>query len=205
MRKQVFIIRHGQTDFNKQGIVQGSGVDASLNDLGRKQADAFYETYGKHGFEKIYISELKRTQESVAPFLGSTPHEKRAELNEIGWGIYEGKQVTPEDREVFKNLVAEWDQGETHKAMEQGEAPNEVANRQKEFLPTLTQRPDEKQVLICMHGRAMRIFMCVLLGLPLSQMQKFPHHNLGLYHLEMDNAGRFSLLKENDISHLTYL
>lgn len=205
VRKQVFIVRHGQTDFNKQGIVQGSGVDASLNDLGKRQAEAFHNAYGNHGFEKVYISKLKRTRESVAPFLANTPFEMRAELNEIGWGIFEGKQVTPKDRAVFKNLVAMWDLGQTHKAIEEGETPNEVAERQKQFLPTLTQKPEEEQVLICMHGRAMRIFICVLLGLPLSEMQKFPHNNLGLYHLEMNEMGHFSLLKENDISHLTYL
>ncbi|EJF08716.1 histidine phosphatase family protein, partial [Pontibacter sp. BAB1700] len=34
--KKIYLIRHGQTDFNLQGIVQGSGVDASLNELGRR-------------------------------------------------------------------------------------------------------------------------------------------------------------------------
>ncbi|HNU42529.1 MAG TPA: histidine phosphatase family protein, partial [Cyclobacteriaceae bacterium] len=29
--KKIYIIRHGQTDFNLKGIVQGSGVDSSLN------------------------------------------------------------------------------------------------------------------------------------------------------------------------------
>jgi probable phosphoglycerate mutase len=32
-KKTIYLIRHGQTDFNKQGIVQGSGVDSSLNDV----------------------------------------------------------------------------------------------------------------------------------------------------------------------------
>ncbi|MEO0734980.1 MAG: histidine phosphatase family protein, partial [Bacteroidota bacterium] len=41
----VYIVRHGQTDFNLQGIVQGSGVDASLNDTGRSQGQHLYEQY----------------------------------------------------------------------------------------------------------------------------------------------------------------
>ena len=45
MPKEIYIIRHGETDYNRQGIVQGQGVDTSLNDLGRRQASAFFEHY----------------------------------------------------------------------------------------------------------------------------------------------------------------
>ena len=36
MEKWIYIIRHGETDYNKAGMVQGSGIDSDLNDLGRK-------------------------------------------------------------------------------------------------------------------------------------------------------------------------
>ncbi|MEM6877731.1 MAG: histidine phosphatase family protein, partial [Bacteroidota bacterium] len=35
LKQTVYIVRHGQTDYNLRGIVQGSGVDSSLNDTGR--------------------------------------------------------------------------------------------------------------------------------------------------------------------------
>ena len=38
--KEIFIIRHGETELNRLGIVQGSGVDAGLNDTGQQQAQA---------------------------------------------------------------------------------------------------------------------------------------------------------------------
>ncbi|HMR56571.1 MAG TPA: histidine phosphatase family protein, partial [Cyclobacteriaceae bacterium] len=66
--KKIYLIRHGQTDFNLKGIVQGSGVDSSLNDRGRAQAEAFYETYKNIAFDKIYTSALRRTRESVIGF-----------------------------------------------------------------------------------------------------------------------------------------
>ncbi|MFM8374363.1 MAG: histidine phosphatase family protein, partial [Bacteroidota bacterium] len=37
----VYFIRHGETDFNRQGIIQGRGVDSDLNETGRQQARAF--------------------------------------------------------------------------------------------------------------------------------------------------------------------
>jgi probable phosphoglycerate mutase len=43
--KLIYIIRHGETDFNKLGIVQGSGIDSDLNPRGVQQAANFYAFY----------------------------------------------------------------------------------------------------------------------------------------------------------------
>ncbi|HCZ37344.1 MAG TPA: histidine phosphatase family protein, partial [Cytophagales bacterium] len=67
--KKIYLIRHGQTDFNLKGIVQGSGVDSSLNAKGMAQAQAFFEMYKHIKFDKIYTSTLKRTRESVSGFI----------------------------------------------------------------------------------------------------------------------------------------
>lgn len=67
-KKTIYIIRHGETDYNKQGIIQGGGIDSSLNELGRRQAQQFYQAYHHIQFDRIYTSELKRTHQSVAPF-----------------------------------------------------------------------------------------------------------------------------------------
>ena len=91
--KKLFIVRHGETDFNKLGIVQGSGVDSPLNETGLEQARMFYEFYVHVPFDKVYISALQRTKQSVQHFLNAQfPHEVLPELNEISWGIYEGQQ-----------------------------------------------------------------------------------------------------------------
>ena len=63
--KNLYIVRHGQTDLNKQGIVQGRGMDTELNAEGRLQADLFYRSHKEVPFDKIYISELRRTQQSI--------------------------------------------------------------------------------------------------------------------------------------------
>ena len=39
--KDIYLIRHGETDYNRMGVVQGSGIDADLNELGNRQAQAF--------------------------------------------------------------------------------------------------------------------------------------------------------------------
>ena len=166
IQKTFYIIRHGQTDLNKKGIIQGRGIDTDLNDAGRKQADAFFKAYRDTHFDKIYISELKRTQQTVQQFIDlGIPYQKLAGLDELAWGIYEGQPGTPENRVVFKKIMTDWLEGRLDSKFEEGESPNEVQERQKEALKEIMSHPDEKTVLICMHGRAMRLFLCLLTSL----------------------------------------
>lgn len=201
--KEIYLTRHGQTDFNKAGIVQGSGVDAPLNEFGRQQASEFYSAYGHIEFDKVYISELQRTRQSVARFLEKHPYEVRSEINEISWGIYEGKKIGQVDREAFRELVKSWDNGHYDKGVPEGESPLEVYRRMIPFRLDLIKRTEDECILICMHGRAMRIFLCLLLNMPLTEMHRFGHHNLGLYHLQMDQEGLVNVLKSDDTSHLS--
>ena len=57
-KKTIYIIRHGETDYNKQGVIQGRGIDSSLNEMGQQQALQFYRAYHHIGFDIIYTSEL---------------------------------------------------------------------------------------------------------------------------------------------------
>ena len=52
-KKTLYIIRHGETDLNKAGIVQGRGMNTDLNETGRKQAESFFRAYKNVPFDKI--------------------------------------------------------------------------------------------------------------------------------------------------------
>jgi len=199
--KELFIIRHGETDLNKQGIVQGRGVNPPLNESGRKQALLFYEYYRNEPFEIIYTSTLRRAYETVASFIEKgIPWEKHAELDEISWGIYEGKPVTPGFKALYKKLLDDWRNGLLDEKVEGGESPLEVSARQKQFIEYLLSKP-EKKILICMHGRAMRMFLALLLNEDLRMMDNYPHHNLTLYKLIFDGHC-FTTTLFNNMDHL---
>ncbi len=181
--------------------MQGKGIDASLNKNGRRQAQAFYNNYKNEGFEVVYTSTLKRTTESVQLFLDDgLPQIKLAGLDEIGWGVYEGVEAGYEDKLFFKEITERWANGETSLAIDEGESPDEVAQRQLGVIE-LIKNADESMILICMHGRALRVFLTQLLDLPIASMDQFGHRNLCLYLLNYTN-GKFTLGKENDIRHL---
>jgi probable phosphoglycerate mutase len=200
--KKIYIIRHGQTDFNMQNIVQGSGVDSSLNEVGRRQAKAFFDTYKHIPFDKVYTSALKRTKESVQSFLDlGLPTEALSGLNEISWGTKEGFKITPEEDQYYHYMLKQWQLGNTTLKIEAGESPDDVVKRMRPALDHIIAQEQEQTVLVCMHGRAIRILMCMLLNYPLKSMDTFEHENLCLYLVDY-NGSFFTVDRYNDTAHL---
>jgi len=202
-KKTIYLIRHGETEYNKRGIIQGSGIDSDLNETGHLQAKLFHMAYKHISFDKIYVSELKRTFQSVEPFIKTrTLHEKLPELNEINWGIMEGSIPTRFNQILYSQMIEDWKQGYLDKAIDNGESPNDMYKRQKLGLKTIMSKENEKTILICMHGRAIRSFLCLLLDEPLKLMEEFKHSNLCLYVLEQTEDVKFKTLVENSTEHL---
>jgi broad specificity phosphatase PhoE len=203
--KKIYIIRHGQTDFNLQSIVQGSGVDSNLNDRGQAQARAFFEHYRDTPFDKVYTSTLKRTRQSVQDFLDmGIPTESLAGLNEISWGTKEGFKITPEEDQYYHYMLRQWQLGNTTLKIEGGESPDDVVKRMQPAIDHIMAQTNERTVLICMHGRAIRILLCTLLNYPLKSMDMFEHENLCLYMLE-HNDNLFTIKINNDTAHLRFI
>ncbi len=200
--KKIYLIRHGQTDFNLQGIVQGSGVNSSINEKGRFQAQAFFEAFKHVHFDKIYTSTLKRTTESVQPFIDlGIPFVHLEGLNEISWGKKEGQPITLEEDAYYNWMLSQWQVGNTHERIEGGESPEDVTKRQDGAINYIMSKTEESTILICMHGRAMRILLCRLLNYPLRSMDMFEHQNLCLYQLDFTGS-MYAVKKYNDAAHL---
>jgi phosphoserine phosphatase len=200
--KLIYIVRHGETEFNKLGIVQGSGVDTDLNETGLFQAKQFFDNYQNIDFDKIYISALKRTKQSIQSFIDKGIHYKiLPELNEISWGEFEGKVQDFKEREFYQKAVSAWNNGNYDVSVAQGETPNQLQARQRIAVQKILAASEEKTVLVCMHGRALKSMVCLLLNQPLSMMDEYQHTNLGLYLFAHDGE-KFELIKRNDIEHL---
>lgn len=203
MPKTLYILRHGETDFNLQKRVQGSGIDSDINAKGIAQSLAFFEAYKHIPFDNVYVSTLKRTHQTVQPFadLGYqlTPSQG---LDEMCWGYNEGKTPEELDNQYYEWLINQWKSGTTNLPVRGGESPQEVQNRQIEFLETLLTQENEETVLICMHGRAIRIFLSLLMDTELYQMDQYKHSNTCLYVLTQNIEGKFEMITSNDITHL---
>ncbi|WP_373397743.1 histidine phosphatase family protein [Algoriphagus halophilus] len=201
-RKKIYLVRHGQTDFNLRGVVQGSGIDADINETGRAQGKMFFEAYKDVPFDRVYHTALIRTKQSIQKFIDlGIPATTLPELNEISWGDYEGTPMTTEENQYYEHMLNQWRVGNLDYAIAGGESPNIVAARMIKGIERIIADPGEN-VLVCMHGRAMRIFLSLILKEDLKNMDQFEHQNLCLYLLEEKENGEFELVKRNDVKHL---
>ena len=153
-----------------------------LNDRAGHRRWPFLKCIKNVPFDKVYTSALKRTSESVKSFLElGIPTESLAGLNEISWGTKEGYKITPEEDEYYHYMLKQWQLGNTSLRIEGGESPEDVVKRMQPAIDHILAQEQEQTVLVCMHGRAIRILLCMLLNYPLKSMDMFEHENLCLY------------------------
>ncbi|MEQ8628495.1 histidine phosphatase family protein [Ekhidna sp.] len=199
--KTIFILRHGETDFNKNGMVQGRGVNASINEAGKEQARKAGATLSDISFDHVFTSALIRTKETVGQFIhNGTPVTSLDGFDEISWGNQEGKEASYDAKNLYADTVNGWRRGELHLNVGGGENPLEVMDRQQSAMQQVLET-DGENILICMHGRAMRVLLSWTLNYPLNFMDGFPHANCSYYVLGYRGSS-FYLKDFNRVGHL---
>ena len=192
-------MRHAETEFNRKGIIQGSEVDSSINNVGDYQAERFYNFYKNINFDKIYVSGLRRTYQTIIRFVNSGIQcEKLDEFNEISWGVNQGKS---DNLDEYENLIKTWINGDLDNKFKSGESPNEMSKRLiKGFNHVVSE--GFSTVLLCIHGRAMRVLLSKIIDNDLTRMDKYVHSNTGLYIIDSNKKGKYEIVSRNLRNHL---
>ena len=195
---RIYIIRHAETEYNNKGIIQGSEVDSDINSTGEEQSLSFFNFYKDYPFEKIYISNLKRTYQTVKHFIDSgISYQKLKEFNEISWGVNQGKS---DDLKDYAELTLSWKNGDLDNKFMDGESPNEMSKRVLLGFNKVINE-DLDNVLLCIHGRALRVLLSKIIDDDLTKMDKYIHSNTGLYIIDY-KEGNFEILEKNLRKHL---
>lgn len=199
----IYLVRHGETDYNKRGIVQGSGINSSINELGQKQARLFFEKYHDLEFDAIWASKLQRTHQTLKGWVDRGDEIQFTEaLNEINWGVHEGKQPSADQREDFLHTVRKWNDGHLEAKVEGGESPLEAWARAEEFFDQIRQGYQGKMLLMCSHGRHLRVLLSQLVDGDLQKMEEYSHRNTSLSIIELPAEGNATLITTNNLEHL---
>ncbi|MEX0646832.1 MAG: histidine phosphatase family protein [Balneolaceae bacterium] len=199
---RLFIVRHGETDFNKKGLLQGRGIDAPLNNRGRNQARSLAEYLVNYKTDGLAASSLQRTWQTAEPFRQQTDLDliKNADLDEMDFGSFEGaaQKDIEDDLNEIQNA---WQQGDVARRIPGGESPEEVFKRANENVMSLVESFKGNTVVFILHGRLIRILLSQWLGYGLQNMHKIQHQNCAVNHLTVrDNT--FKSIYLNKISHL---
>lgn len=203
--KQLFFIRHGETNNNKAGIIQGRSLDASINEVGKMQAQAICDALETYNIERIVASGLVRTHQTVQPLADCKKLmvEKHPELDEIDFGELEGK-VFSDIREQIAEVNEQWKSGNVDFAVARGESPRQTFNRANAKILEILESAKEECIVFMIHGRLTRILLSEWLGYGLANMHKVEHENGAINHLTWQN-GVFEAVELNKTTHLNIL
>lgn len=164
MAKRVFIVRHGETDFNAEKRWQGF-LPTPLNNRGQEQARFLANHLRIEPIERIISSDLKRAVETARPtanFLGlDILLDER--LREINLGIFQG--LTGEEIQAkFPEEWSSWRSDYMNYVIPEGESREMVKVRVYDAWQELVEKSDADTILFVSHGGTIRMLMRALLG-----------------------------------------
>lgn len=200
--KTIFVIRHGETDLNKAHKIQGRGINASLNERGKLQAQQIATYFESTIVEQLSCSSLKRTHETAQPLqeLKNIKPEFYNELDEMNFGILEGKPFETIQKEI-KHLHENWSGGNVGMAVEGGESPVEVFERAHHKVQHILGKSEKQHHVFILHGRLIRILLSEWLGMGLKNMHEIEHSN-GAINILSWKEGNFKGIELNKTGHL---
>jgi broad specificity phosphatase PhoE len=199
----VRIARHGESEGNFAGSLQGSRFDTPLSARGTRQAECLAIRLAGEAIDAVWASPLIRARETaaiVAAPLGLGV-ALDADLVEFDWGVWSGRPYNGAIEKEVSGVRARWRAGETQLSPSGGESPAHTAERADRFLGRL-RSSSARAPLIVAHGRFNRILMTRLLGRELGRMDEIRQRNGSLSAFEWDGSGPATPLLLDDVSHL---
>jgi len=198
----IYLVRHGETDYNLRNKMQGRGIDAPLNANGRRQARAVAKYARELNIEQLYSSSMKRARETALAVgeLCQLELVTHRDLDEMDFGELEGCTVD-EIKPELQKLRKSWEAGELGLAAESGESPRMVLGRAAKRAEQIIREQHRSNLLFVLHGRLLRILLSHWLGFGLAQMHRIKHSNGAIYHLQWDGS-RFESVYLHKTEHL---
>jgi broad specificity phosphatase PhoE len=199
----VRIARHGESEGNFAGSLQGSRVDTPLSALGRRQAECLAVRLAGEAIDAVWASTMIRARQTaavVAAPLGLGV-QLDADLVEFDWGDWSGRPYDGAIEKEVSGVRKRWRAGEAELAPSGGESPARAAIRADRFLARL-RASGARAPLVVAHGRFNRILMTRLLERELGRMDEIRQRNGSLSVFEWDGSGPATPLLLDDVSHL---
>ena len=186
---RIFLIRHGETNWNKEGRFQGQ-IDIPLNKNGKDQARKTFEYLRNISFNKAFSSSMHRPYETAQIILQNNKDleiKKIDSLVEISHGLWEGK-LEVEIKEKWPLLLKNWHDKPEEVIMPEGESIKDVSERSVEAFEKicLSQKDDDLTLLVA-HDAVNKTLICNILGLNYSNIWMIKQGNGGITVIDLFN------------------
>jgi probable phosphoglycerate mutase len=196
----ILLIRHGENDYIKKGILPGRMPGVHLNEKGRAQAQALAEKLAQAPIKAVYTSPLERAIETANPIAGALGLEVSIQpgLIETNCGEWQGKS------HKFLRRLKVWRMVQNSPSLFRfpgGESFAESQVRVVAEIEMLRAQHEEKDLFVCVsHADPIRLAVAYYLGLPLDHFQRLFAAPASISALYIGEAGSRLLTLNFDLS-----
>lgn len=200
---RLIIVRHGQTDHNRDAIALGRN-DVPLNDTGLRQAEALAQRLSGENIAAIYASPLQRAARTADAIAArhDIPVISEDELIEMDVGELDGLAY-PDIRKRFPGVIERWlgETGPEH-PFPGGESLAQVADRAWNVVQRMAAAHSQDTVVVVTHNFVILCLLTCALGLDLARFRRLKHEVAAISILDFSGE-RTTVLSVNDTCHLT--
>jgi broad specificity phosphatase PhoE len=198
----LYITRHGETEWNTEGRMQGWN-DSPLTELGVNQAYWLHERLKDMEFHAIYSSPAGRAYKTAEILKGERnieiiAHDALREMNLCQWEGLDQKEIKEKDEECFYNY---WKAPHLYKPL-LGEDFLELQDRITSGIKEIVKNHSDETVLIVTHTMTLKALMAGLNNKPISTLWDPPYINQTSLTIIQVDDGKISIEMYADDSHL---
>ena len=201
MTNTIYLVRHGQTNWNILGKTQGHG-DSKLTEKGISQAEDLAHSMVKYPIDYIYSSDLGRAVDTAQIIANKFDKEviETPALREMGFGEWEGLLIK-EIQDSYSDIYKTW-RNEPHLAeIPGGETLHVIKERTDKFLKELNEKYDGKHIVLVTHSVTARVILLSILNSGMENIYRINQGNTALNVIEFRDYGPV-VIKMNDTSHI---
>lgn len=174
----IILIRHGITDYNRTGRLQGQ-IDIPLSDQGRQQAEKLAQKLKNKRIKALYSSDLSRARETAAIIsrgIGLEIKDYRSDLREINFGTWERLTIS-ELEETYPQQLAQWRADRSYSAPHGGETFAQLAARGWQAIREIAAQHPGQTVAVVAHGALIKGILCMAHGIGFQRRSRFTIDN----------------------------
>lgn len=183
MRKSIYLIRHGESEFNAKKIVQGH-LDTFLTERGASQARYAGEYLKGKNIKKIVSSDLtraKQTAQIIGEVIGLEVSTD-SRIREMKFGVWEGMSYEYIHKNHMKDFY-NWLSNPVKYPIPKQEDVVSFEWRLKSFLEDI-KKCREESILVVGHGGSIQGILCIAFGVSMENLWRMRHDNTGISLIE---------------------
>lgn len=198
--KKIYLLRHGESQWNLSGKIQGQ-KDIPLTNKGISQAKLAGDKLSSVKIDKVYSSDLSRAYDT-AKIIGDKIKKEPItvkDFREISFGTWEG--LSNKDIATHKEQIYLWRNEPENLQIPGGENLGQVQSRAIKALNQILQDKANNNILLVSHGVTLKTLVLGLLNMDLKHFKNLTINNVGLSIIEFRDYNKVLKLF-NDTSHL---